>query len=202
MSEIETFLQQIRVTEELAGACTEESGKAPRPWSHDGHRRVHTRGGERLVVEADSFVAAAHIARHDPAWALRWVAAVKRDPGRASADGWRAAKVRRVWVRQHRRRVVAAVALSYRARSHVRLPERGIMTGTANKIVTIRDLPRGIPAAIRCACDGRYDGCTHGRGGCDGRPGTPWGPHFCADCDPRRLAHISANLRTLREGAK
>jgi hypothetical protein len=55
-------------------------------------------------------------------------------------------------------------------------------------------------SAPRCRCDGRYDGCEHGRGGCDGAPGTPWGPYFCAGCDPRRLAHISANLSAIVSG--
>jgi hypothetical protein len=47
-----------------------------------------------------------------------------------------------------------------------------------------------------CACDGRYDGCKHGMR-CGQLAGTEWGPFFCGECDPRRLASISASLASL-----
>lgn len=49
---------------------------------------------------------------------------------------------------------------------------------------------------MRCRCDGRYTGCEHGIT-CDNEGGTPWGPYFCAECDPRRLEHIDRNLREI-----
>jgi len=48
-----------------------------------------------------------------------------------------------------------------------------------------------------CLCDGRYAGCDHELP-CHNEPGTPWGPHFCAECDPRRLDHISRNLEEMQ----
>jgi hypothetical protein len=49
----------------------------------------------------------------------------------------------------------------------------------------------------RCVCDGRYEGCEHGR-----FCGVPviddgWGP-WCEECNPRRLAHITKSLEEMR----
>jgi hypothetical protein len=45
----------------------------------------------------------------------------------------------------------------------------------------------------QCLCDGRYKGCTHGKP-CGEPAGGHRSPYFCGDCDPRRIAHIDANL--------
>lgn len=51
--------------------------------------------------------------------------------------------------------------------------------------------------SIRCRCDGRYDGCTHGVT-CDAPGGGRWSPYFCAECDPRRVEHISIQFEKLK----
>lgn len=36
--------------------------------------------------------------------------------------------------------------------------------------------------------------------GCEEPAGTPWGRHWCADCDDERIRRISAQLADLRRG--
>lgn len=50
-----------------------------------------------------------------------------------------------------------------------------------------------------CVCDGRYDGCTHARRCGAAVADARWGP-WCTECNPRRLAHISANLADIARG--
>jgi hypothetical protein len=49
----------------------------------------------------------------------------------------------------------------------------------------------------KCVCDGMYEGCEHkmfcGADVTDDR----WGP-WCAECNPRRMAHISASLASMK----
>lgn len=61
------------------------------------------------------------------------------------------------------------------------------------------DIERVADAAATgpCFCDGRYEGCTHGRR-CTAPGGGRWSPYFCADCDPRRMAHIGASLASIK----
>lgn len=44
-----------------------------------------------------------------------------------------------------------------------------------------------------CRCDGRYDGCDHGRS-CASPAGSSHSPVFCQPCDVQRRAHITARL--------
>ena len=49
---------------------------------------------------------------------------------------------------------------------------------------------------MKCVCDGRYAGCNHGpRCGAEVND-SRWGP-WCADCNPRRFAHIDAAFAAL-----
>lgn len=50
-----------------------------------------------------------------------------------------------------------------------------------------------------CECNGRYTGCKHGRR-CQAAAGGRWSPYFCADCDKRRVDHITANLHEIYDG--
>lgn len=52
----------------------------------------------------------------------------------------------------------------------------------------------------RCLCDGRYDGCEHGKT-CGEPAAGPPSPYFCGVCNPRRLAHIDANLTRIARKA-
>ncbi len=45
----------------------------------------------------------------------------------------------------------------------------------------------------RCLCDGRYDGCEHPSPCVASVTDSRWGP-WCRDCNPRRMAHISARF--------
>lgn len=48
----------------------------------------------------------------------------------------------------------------------------------------------------RCRCDGRYEGCTHGRT-CGETAGATHSHLFCQPCDNRRRAHITARLEAI-----
>ena len=48
-----------------------------------------------------------------------------------------------------------------------------------------------------CLCDGRYEGCDHKRTCGAVVVDDGWGP-WCAECNPRRMAHISASLALMR----
>lgn len=50
-----------------------------------------------------------------------------------------------------------------------------------------------------CYCDGRYEGCDHGRRRCAVPGGGRWSPYFCPACDVRRVAHISAGLWRIKD---
>jgi hypothetical protein len=44
-----------------------------------------------------------------------------------------------------------------------------------------------------CRCDGRYEGCTHGRR-CIEVAGGHRSPYFCPECDKRRIVTINRKL--------
>lgn len=50
-----------------------------------------------------------------------------------------------------------------------------------------------------CVCDGRYAGCQHQRPCGAPNGGTGHGP-WCAECNPRRLAHITSSLNEIIQG--
>lgn len=49
-----------------------------------------------------------------------------------------------------------------------------------------------------CVCDGRYQGCEHGKT-CNKLAGGQWSPHYCMDCDDNRTRHIDRVFDTLNE---
>jgi hypothetical protein len=50
-----------------------------------------------------------------------------------------------------------------------------------------------------CRCDGSYRGCGHGRLECGNTGGGHRSPYFCIECDPRRIAHITASFESIAE---
>jgi hypothetical protein len=50
-----------------------------------------------------------------------------------------------------------------------------------------------------CHCDGTYDGCEHGER-CPNPGGGHRSPYFCSTCDPRRIAHITAQFEEITRG--
>lgn len=59
-------------------------------------------------------------------------------------------------------------------------------------------MSRYLIRTMECCCDGRYEGCDHGRR-CRITGGGRWSPYFCADCDQRRVQHIAAGLQEIRD---
>lgn len=53
----------------------------------------------------------------------------------------------------------------------------------------------------QCLCDGRYDGCEHGKRCGEPAAGGPGSTYFCSGCNPRRMAHIDANLTRIARKA-
>lgn len=51
----------------------------------------------------------------------------------------------------------------------------------------------------KCRCDGIYAGCGHGKR-CANPGGGHRSPYFCAECDPRRIAHITAQFEEITRG--
>lgn len=54
------------------------------------------------------------------------------------------------------------------------------------------------PRLKLCACDGRYVGCNHSRPCLVAVVDDRWGP-WCAECNPRRMAAIKADLERLSD---
>lgn len=52
-----------------------------------------------------------------------------------------------------------------------------------------------------CVCEGRYQGCDHGKT-CNKQAGGRWSPHFCIDCDENRTLHIDRVFDSLMEKSK
>jgi len=52
--------------------------------------------------------------------------------------------------------------------------------------------------AATCCCDGRYEGCGHGRRCGASVTDDRWGP-WCGDCNPRRFAHIDAQFTVITD---
>lgn len=59
-------------------------------------------------------------------------------------------------------------------------------------------MPDANPAMRRCRCDGRYDGCEHGKS-CPATAGATHSHLFCQPCDERRRAHITSRLVEFRD---